>query len=174
MSLLDSTTILSGDIAYLRFVMTWQNEDWQRENKAWELLRETKPLLDDQIRETVRKQMGAEFSVRDVVLVRGSIEVVVIIGTVYYVTSKYKNFIESIGLLKSQLKGLIRGHVDPQSIEPITMTDTWVPGPALASSGIGARRIASDDLTKILLLSYLILSHAALLTLLIWLIVRSR
>jgi hypothetical protein len=168
MPLFDRTLALSGDVAYLRFTMTWAGESWQNENRAWEFLQKTKPQLDDQIKEAVRKQLGTEFEVRSTVVLRASIEIIVIIGTTYYAISKYKNFMDSMELLKSQLKGLIRRFVDPDGLEPMTISDSLTPGPTLARMDGGLQSAALNDPTTIILLLYLILSHAALLTLLIW------
>jgi hypothetical protein len=114
----------------------------------------------------VKQTLGPEFEVRSMTIGSGSVEVLVVIATTYYVVSKYKTFIESLELLKRQMESLLRNQVP----FPSSTDATWTPGPALATVQGGGLSTESPGLTQMILLLYLILSHAALLTIFIWLL----
>jgi Domain of unknown function (DUF4407) len=122
-----------SDVAYLRFVMSWPSEEKDKEDKAWAILQESKYTLEDEIRVTIKKYLGPKFELQSVSLSRGSIEVLVIInaiGAVYEFVSKYKDFVDSLETLKSQLSSLIRRRIDPQQNQPITLSGSWTLGSA--------------------------------------------
>jgi hypothetical protein len=149
MSMPDGATLLSNDAVYLRCIVTWSKEDGDKEEIAWGLVQETKSKMDSAIGDIVRKNLGPDFHVRETRLSRGSIEVLVIIGTIgtiYYAVSKYKNFVESIQLLKTQLADLLKGYVDSQNNQSIAVTTTWTPGPALVRPVIPRRNVAQSFL----------------------------
>ena len=67
---------------------------------------------------------------------RGSIELIIVlgaVGTVYMGFSRYKNFIESVELLKSQIEGVLRLFM-PAS--PVRMEGSVIPGPALSEAEV--------------------------------------
>ena len=82
----------------------------------------------------------------------------------YYMISNYSSFVESIELLLSHLKSVLRGFFGRRSL---SVHGAWAPGPALVRAEAPSSYSGPVDATKILLW-YLILSHAALLALFIW------
>jgi hypothetical protein len=162
--------VLSGDVFFLRFVVS-ASEEKQSDERLWSFLHEMRHELESDIKEAIEKFLSPEFEVRSITFHGGSIEILVVIGTAYYVISRYKNFIESVELLLSHLKRIIHrffGRLWPQ---PISVYGTWSPGPALVRAETLYSSYGSMDAIRILLW-YLILSHAALLTVVIWMIVR--
>src|ERR1044072_1674707 len=98
--------ILSGDVVYYRFIMTM--DVFEDEGRAWETIMVERRGMEEDINRVVRENLGSEFSLRSMTPIRGSIELILVIGTTYYAVSKYKNFIDSLELLKSQLERFFR------------------------------------------------------------------
>jgi hypothetical protein len=162
LNLFNKRIVLSGDVAYFRCVMTSEQDD-----RLWDLASESKSKLEYEIEQAVHDILGPEFVVRGVSVVRGSVTLLFAIGTTYYVISKYKNFVESLELLKSQLKRLMLRYFE--NMQP-TIDITWTPGPSLANAEVIGPVYGSLDRIQLLLLSYLIISHAALLAMVLWLL----
>jgi len=162
---------VSGDAAYFHYSIKLFGDD---EHAAMSRIIEEqsgKNRMQFEMEDAARALFGKDFYIRTVTVGRGSIELLVILataGTFYMGFSRYKNFIESAQLLKSQLQGIVRKFI-PEAGE---VNANFVPGPALApveasfaSSEFDSQR--HSGLTM-LLLWYVILSHAALLAIALW------
>jgi hypothetical protein len=107
---------------------------------------------------------------------RGSVEIVLVVaavGTVYVLVSRYKNFVESINLLVRHLKRVIERFFMGGGPFRFTVEGSWSPERGLDNAKMLPAAPAGWrewDVSRILL-AYLILSHAALLIVFIWLIV---
>ena len=130
-----------------------------------------KNSMQYEMNEVVRAVLGKDFYIRTVTVGKGSIELLVIlatVGTIYMGFSRYKNFIESGQLLQSQLEGIIRKFIS----EPGEFSSTWVPGPSLAfvetAFSSGPEQATSAPSLTMIVIWYLILSHAALLAAALW------
>lgn len=156
--------VLSGDVAYYRFIM--RMDDFNDEEAAWSQLLEARRPMEDEMRKITQDTLGTEFSVRSVTPIRGSIEILVVVGTTYYAVSKYKNFVDSLELLRNQLEGLIRRFFRRGNY---TVSSSLTLGPTVVAGGMP---VANQFDSNKLLLAYLILSHAAMLALFIWIILR--
>ena len=158
--------VLSGDVCSLRVVITGTDGDHSSRN-LWSFLEKESQNLHSKISAAVRQHLGIEFEVRSITFGTGSIEMLVIIGTAYYVVSRYKNFVESIELLVNQVKQIVtRLFTQPDfqntlnnRLTNISVSATWSPGPAL----VRAETIDIGTSTPgfSLLLLYFIVSHAA-------------
>jgi hypothetical protein len=150
--------------------------DFESEVRAWDLLgrERIKASLQSEMVAATHQSLGPEFDVRSMSLTRGSIEFLVTVGAVYYALSRYKNFVESIELLASQLEGVVRRFLEremaPQVPQP-AVSATWEPGPGLVRLE-GLEPLLPGIAWAYPLLWYVILSHAALLALFIWLLAR--
>lgn len=151
----DKTVVIGGDVAYFRCVMTTSNDD-----EVYGQITESVYKFQDSIDTLAREILGPEFEVRRVRVVRGSITILFALGTTYYVISKYKNFVESLELFKTQLATLMRRMLGPRNVE---INVDWVPGPALSGIADVRRPIWLSENANLILLAYLIISHAALL-----------
>ena len=159
--------VLSGDVVYYRFIMRMENLD--AEEGAWRSLVKDRQSMEEEMSRVTKEMLGLEFDIRNITPLRGSIEILVVVGTTYYAVSRYKNLIESLELLKDQLERLIRRFFSNRTPEPLSVTSSMTLGPSVAS------RMMSDGSTfdaNKLLLGYLILSHAAMLVLFIWIIIK--
>jgi hypothetical protein len=109
-----------------------------------------------------------KMEVRNITVRRGSIEFWVTIGTIYYVVSNYKQFVEGIELMVRQLRDIVYRLVSLR--EPtVRVTYSWYNGPALEeirARGSEATGLSREDLPMV----YLIISHAALLFTLLWIL----
>jgi len=95
--------VLSGDVAFFRLTITTPEPealdyDHFRQSPMFvELMHEGNfMMMEGQVDEAVRRHLGNEFEARGISFARGSILVLVAIGTVYEVISKYKDFVESL------------------------------------------------------------------------------
>src|SRR4051794_35171353 len=100
-------SVMSGAVCTVHIVF---NMHFEWEDRAWQLLghERYRGRLAPQMLATTHQALGPEFDVRSISLARGSIEIFVTIGAVYYALSRYKNFVDSIELLASQLAGVVR------------------------------------------------------------------
>ncbi len=144
----------------------------EMEGEVWNRFRLTDDLKTEMLHAT-HQILGPEFDIRSMSIARGSIEIFVTIGAVYYAVSRYKNFVESIELLNKQLAGVVRRFFEERFQRPIVadVFSTWEPGSGLV--GLAASDTPfSSAAWAYPLLWYVILSHAALLALFIWLLAR--
>jgi len=117
----------------------------------------------------VHEALGPEFQVQSLTIGRGSIEILILIGTTYYAVSRYKNFIESIELLVRQLKDIVKHFFERAAPMRVTVSAAWTPGNGLASVAAPHDDAAAERVSPALW--YLILSHAAMLAVVLWLLV---
>lgn len=125
----DSFTLL-GHVATFRFVVQYSASlDFERSEEAYYRAMKIQEDLRYEIDGVVKKQLGNVFEVQLMSIRRGSIEIIVTIGTaitVYELISRYKNFIESLGLIRGQISGLLSRRIDlpensiTSSMEPST------------------------------------------------------
>jgi hypothetical protein len=160
--------ILSGEALVVRLTVTTGREG--EDEFLWEITRKESFRLREEMADAVHKHMGPEFDIRSMSFARGSVEILVVIGTLYYAVSRYKNFVESIELLVAQLKRVVTGFFD-QRTSPVSVQGNWTPGPGLVQA---APRLSGGLIGESpgLVVWYLVLSHAAMLAVLLWLLVR--
>ena len=156
------------DIATLHFVLILDEEFEQR---AWGMLSESHANIERDVREAIAETLGPEYTVSRFLYTRGSVEILIGISAglyaVYVGASRYKNFVESLTLLVRQLRGLFERLFGNISQGTVTVTGTWIPGPILQQQRFAAPRgTAFSDPAAVLW--YLVLSHAALLAVVIW------
>lgn len=155
--------VLVGDVAYFRIVISSEND-----SDLMGIFMERQYRMKEEMDVMVKQTLGPEFEVRSMTIGRGSVEVLIIIASSYYVVSKWKNFIESLELLKRQIESVFR-----QQVPLVVKTEaTWTPGPAVANVQAGVLSAEAPGFTQAVLLIYLILSHAALLIAFLWLVIK--
>ena len=152
--------ILSGEVAIVR--LTVDANAPEGDKYLWEIASDQGHRLREAIRQSIHEHLGPEFDVRSVTFARGSLEVLVVIGTLYYVVSRYKNFVESIELLLSQLKRLLAGFFESRVPSPVSVQGSWSPGPGLAQAVPNLFGGTVGD-SPTVVVGYLVLSHAAML-----------
>jgi hypothetical protein len=162
--------VLSGEVLSVRLTVTLDH-DFERE--AWHILGDVREKLRSEIIAVTQQNLGPEFDVRSMTFARGSIEILVTIGAVYYAVSRYKPFVESVELFVSQLTGVVRRFFHgslPLPSQDVAVSATWSPGPAFAGREAVLTPGEGPD-WAFPLLWYLIVSHAALIAVLIWILV---
>ena len=159
---------VSGDVCFVRLsVDTIDGEPF--EERPWRLLDNSDSRLRGELTSTVHETLGPEFQVRSVTIGRGSIEIVVLIGTTYYAISRYKNFVESIELMVRQVKEVVKRFFERAAPMHVTVSASWTPGNGLAGLATLQDDAAAERVNPALW--YLILSHAAMLAVVLWLLV---
>jgi len=160
-------------LGFLRFTVTTEDENYDSNLLGY--ARESSKQLKAEIDAQVRKTLGPEFEVESVEFNEGSIEAYVhlaAVGTILMAFSKYESFIKSVNLLISQLKGLLQRFFSQGAEQPsVSVTGRWVPGPVISEAN-QAFGVSSGIDSSQFVLPYLVLSHAAILGVLLWLVIR--
>lgn len=161
---------LSGEVLVVRLIV--EADGAEEDDVLWDTARKESYRLREEIAAAVHKHMGPEFDVRSMSFARGSLELLVVVGTLYYAVSRYKNFVESIELLVAQLKRLVAAFFERRLPGPLAVQGNWTPGPGLiqASPRLSGGMIVAES--RGLVIWYLVLSHATMLGVILWLLVR--
>jgi hypothetical protein len=159
--------LLSGDVVYYRFVM--RMDEYEDEERAWVTMMKERPVMEDMINRTIRDNLGSEFSLRSMTPIRGSIELILVIGTTYYAISKYKNFIDSLELLRTQLESFLKNFFGGRIASGMRISSSMTLGASTAAGNIAGS--GTFDANRFLLF-YVLLSHAALLAVFIWIVLK--
>ena len=155
-------TVLSGDVAYIRIII---NVSREIEDEAWTWMVKIMPEIRSEAEELTNREFGSQLIVRSMTPIRGSIEVMVVIGATYYAVASYEDFLGGVERIRSQVQRLCSNRME--RFNP-TVTSTTTLGPSAAN--VPTTPTAVIDPTKMILLGYIILSHAALLVLFIWML----
>jgi len=119
----------------------------------------------DRINASVRGILGPEYNVRDVSIHGGSVELWLIVTTAFAVITNWGSFRQGLDYLISDLRKVIL-MIAPAKVK---VTDaSWSPGPALLQPQL---QVPPDMIFETrLMVTYLVLSHAALLALVLWMV----
>ncbi len=168
------TVPIYGFIGFVRLTLNTDGEDDKLLGYARELHRELESEIDLQVQQT----LGPEFEVLNVEINRGSITLLIAlgaVGTFYMGFSRYESFVKSANLLVSQLKGLVQrffGQAPGGGIRlPLSVTGSWQPSAVIAEANRTFDASSGIDSCQVVL-AYLLLSHAAMMGVLIWLVIR--
>lgn len=127
----NKTKILSGDVCSFHFYIedAYRKEVDGEFEDLYHLFKNKQEIIEKDIKAIIHKTFGPEFELQRLSIHRGSVEILLVIGTAYYVVSKYKNFVESIELARSQIKTLLSSEAN---IKSSSISATWLPGSSLA------------------------------------------
>ena len=160
----------------LRLTVRTPNENYDSDLLGY--ARERHRELEAEIDRAVEETLGPEFEVLNVEFRKGSIEVLVplgAVGTLFMGFSRYESFVKSVNLLVSQLKGVLQRFFDqaPGGVTrtPVSVTGSWQLGPVVIAANQVLSSSSGIDSCRIVL-AYLLVSHAVLLGVLIWLVIR--
>jgi len=164
-----------GLIGYLQFTADVEGVD---NGFLFRVAQEGHARLELEIRRQVESTLGSDFEVVRVTVDKGSAQILVVLGiavTIFMTFSRYESFIKSVNLLVSQIKGFLRRFFESASPGApgidVSVTGSWQPSQAVLSAQ--EKLSASTGLDYgLLLLVYLVLSHAALSVLMIWLVIK--
>jgi len=169
------TAPIYGMVGYLQFTVETDGDD---EGFLYRFASERHKRLEDEIRAQVRETLGTDFEVLNVRLDRGSVHIWIALGaagTFFMGFSRYESFMKSVNLLTEQLKRVFGRFFQgaspgPPGI-PITVTGSWQP----SATVLAANELLSNHSGwsgSDVILAYLVCSHAALLAVLLWLVIR--
>jgi hypothetical protein len=171
------TVPIYGIVGFLQFTVKIDGEE-KTDDFLYGYAREAHRELESEIRQQVAQTLGSDFEVLEVRLGRGSITILVVIGaagTFYMGFSRYESFIKSVNLLVSQLKGTFlrffeRVNPGPPDID-LSVTGNWQPSATVLNAREKLGSSSGFDYGFALLI-YVLLSNAALLATLVWLLLR--
>jgi hypothetical protein len=162
--------VVSGEVAFLRFRVS-ATDDPESEERLLSFLKEMRRELELEASRTILEVLGNDYELVRLGVRKGSIEILVVVGAIYATISQYKEFVESMNLLVSHLRNLIRRFFRRTQASGISVEATWAPGPPVLLAGKEIRSWKVDRIT-VLVIWYLILSHAALFVLLAWITIK--
>src|SRR5205814_5032292 len=122
-----------GEVLFVRLVVE-SPSDVQSDDWLWAIAQKEGYRLREEMNAAIHEHLGPEFDVRSMSFARGSLEILVVVGTLYYAVSRYKNFVESIELLLAQLRRIVSDFFEPRGTVPVSVTGSWTPGPGLVQS----------------------------------------
>ena len=163
--------VLSGDVLVLRLRVEGPPNLFEADTEFWNLAREQEGRLRNEILLLLHERLGPEFDIRSMSFARGSLTLLLVVGTVYYAVSRYKNFVESVELFVSQLRQLVCKFFGAPFQWDVSVSAVWAPGPGLVESRT-ADQLSSTQGSQGTMLWYLILTHAAMLGVIIWLLLK--
>lgn len=160
--------IVSGEIIIVRArIEVPDNVEADRYLRS--IAEEQRGTLQWEVSELVYKTLGMEFQLRSLSFEHGSLTILLIVGTTYYAISRYKNFVESIQLFVRQLTQLLSSFFGGRQQRPVLVSTSWSPGPGLVEAQ--TEQLRAPYAAAGWLLIYLVLSHAVMLGLIMWLLV---
>jgi hypothetical protein len=168
------TMEVSGIVGYLQIVASDNFDD--RENSLYRHALEMRGELVAVANKQVMETLGPEFEVLNLEIRPGSANIWIIIsavGSVLMTFSRYESFIKSLNLLLSQLSNVVSRILgrQPRPGGGISVRSAWQPGPAITTANqLLSLSSGSDGCSS--LIAYHVLSHAALMAVMIWLLVR--
>lgn len=171
----DGKRVVSGDVCLVHISI--QSTDDSIDLQPWAIFADRESLLREEFVGIIRHTLGPEFHMRAMTVGRGSIELLVLVGTAYYAVSRYKNFVESIELMVDQMRNLADRLLARQS--RATASASWTPLPPLLGASRfpslpSASEVAPLALSRLDLLTwYLVLTNAAMLSVLVWFLIQS-
>jgi hypothetical protein len=162
---LTGARVISGDVCLVRLSVITSDEG-RLDDLRFSI---DDSRLREEISKSVKQALGPEFEVRSLAIGRGSIEIMILIGTVYYAISRYKNFVESMELMVQQLKEVVRYFFERTTQARLVVNGSWAPIGSITQSSPLRAEIREGKNTFVVW--YLIVSHAGMLAVLLWLLV---
>jgi hypothetical protein len=127
------------------------------------ILREGESILGEEISRMVPAILGSIFRLEKVEVHRGSVTFWVVVAGAFTLLSQYADFVRSLELLHSQISNLIREFLAHQGIS-VTVTGGWTPLSGVRGRFSFPSLRSSPEFITLLLVLYLVVSHAVLLS----------
>ena len=108
---------------------------------------------------------GTRFRLQKIDIRHGSVESWVYIAGGFTLISQYADFVRSMELLQTQIRNLLIGLFANSGLSAVTITGGWMPVKPKPNRLASFR--TSQDFIMLLMASYLILSHAFLLVMIV-------
>src|SRR5204863_324763 len=99
------------------------------EERLYYEFQERRSELEQRINEAVLQELGPNFEVRDVQILRGSVLILVVIGTIYATIAQYPDFLQGLERISSQIKQALRTFSGAPN--PVSVRGHWNPSPAV-------------------------------------------
>ena len=163
---------ISGDVVYFHSKIDFYDD--KEEETARQQMNEIQERVQYEIDIVVREILGKGFRLRSMAIGRGSIELFLALaaaGSFYMGFSRYKNFVESLELLTSQITAILRRFMPSSTV----INTSWIPGEVLdtpKASETPSLHWYTNYQIQMVLLIYFVVSHAALLGVVLWLLIK--
>jgi len=125
------SVVLSGDVAFVRLKISSRDfpldfEEVIHGGPGRNGILQGEHEFESEVESAIKRQLGQEFQFRGIAFSEGSILALVVVGTIYEVVSKYKDFVESMQRLLSDLKTIFR-RVFRGWATDVTVEASWSP-----------------------------------------------
>lgn len=141
------------------------------EPSLWSLVSESAGDLRAECSEAVFRRLGPRFEIKSMTFARGSVEIVAIIGAIGTFVANYGGLREGIDYLVGDMRSTVQAFFGRRVPTSGFVSARWSPGPMLSQptrTGLSWLTALPSDIV----LLYLLFSHAVLLALFVWVIVR--
>lgn len=168
--ILNQEKVITGNVAILKFYISIKDSkiNDNEETNLYNITQEYQEKLKVEIEENIKGILGSQFDLVKFEIRKGSVEVILIIGTTYVVISRYKNFVESLKILKNQLENIFRRFYNRgQNFPNISIDSSLTLGAGLTD----AKAVFDINMYNFVVL-YLILTNLILIGTLIYLAVK--
>jgi hypothetical protein len=136
------------------------------EERLFAIAKDAEQQLSDRISSMVSAFLGSFARLRKVETERGSVYFWVFLATGYTVISQFPDFVRGLELLVAGIQNLLRELFLARGFSEVIITGGWTPALGKRRTRLASFRI-SQELITLLLASYLIVSHAVLLVVLV-------
>jgi hypothetical protein len=156
----------------LYFIVRTQNAE--DDGQLFILAKDLQQVLSDEISSMVSALLGPRFRFQKIDIRRGSVEIWVYLAGGFTLISQYADFVRSMEVLQTQIRNLLLGLFSNRGFSGINIGAAWTPVRANKQPWfrLAPFRIPENLLT-LLMASYLILSHAFLLVVLVRIALRA-
>ena len=144
-------------------VRTERDEDDER---LLAVAKESEQMLSEEVALMLRAVLGPPFRLRKVEIRRGSVAIWFFVAGGYTLISQYPDFVRGLESIVSGIRDILRALFRAQGFPEVNVTGGWTQASAKRRSPLASFRF-SQELITLLLVSYLIVSHAVLLVVLV-------
>jgi hypothetical protein len=165
---------ISGHVCTVHVIARFMSDEKNRGSSLFDSFSDSREKVINEIRKTVYSTIGPRFEVRELEIRPGSVELIVVIttvGTLYYGISRYKNFIESLDLLASQLRRIFVRLFNPTEV---IVTAGWEPGTAFIHPSTSNQLATGSPALYGLLIGYLVVTNLVFIAFVLWQLVSKR
>lgn len=157
----DAGRPLIGEVCTVHLRVDFMDSD---EPRLWSLVSEGEAVLREKFSAALRMRLGRQFEIRSVTFGRGSIEIMVVVAAIGAFIVGYGELRDGLDHLVNDMRTILRQFFGRSTRGgSIYVSGGWAPGPVLFQIAPSHGGVFSDSRLVIIMLVYILSSHALLL-----------